>query len=162
MNLNDKNQSKLPTHLLNKADCKWGPWQPGKKCSKKNGKRRDTRDFIQGAMYGGKQCKGKHYRIVRCKGKSIISKSVDCYWNRKWYYEHVIHEIFFSISSLVRWYQSFNLNDKDASASRHLKRATSTINNTDYLQKYDFKLKVAPWLNIWFHVDLFNIFLTTT
>ena len=78
MNLHDKNQSKLLTHLLNKADCKWGPWQPGKKCSKKNGKRRDSRDFIQGAMYGGKQCKGKHYRIVRCKGKSIISKSVDC------------------------------------------------------------------------------------
>ena len=77
LELSDKNVSKFLTHLLNKADCEWGPWQPGKKCFKKNDKRRDTRDFIQGAMYGGKQCKGKHYRIVPCKGKYIISKSVN-------------------------------------------------------------------------------------
>jgi len=50
-----------------KTDCEWGPWIPGRKCFKKKGKRRDTRDMSQGAMYGGKPCKGKHYRIVPCK-----------------------------------------------------------------------------------------------
>ena len=75
--LEDKKVSKFLSHLLNKADCEWGPWIPGRKCSKRKSKRRDTRDMIQGAMYGGKPCEGKHYRIVRCKGKYMISKSVN-------------------------------------------------------------------------------------
>ena len=67
--LEDNKVSKFLTHLLNKADCEWGPWIPGRKCFKRKTKRRDTRDMIQGAMYGGKPCEGKHYRIVPCKGK---------------------------------------------------------------------------------------------
>ena len=76
--LKDKKVSKFLIYLLNKADCEWGPWIPGRKCSKRKGKRRDTREMIQGAMYGGRPCHGKHYRIVPCKGKHIILKSV-CY-----------------------------------------------------------------------------------
>ena len=84
--LEDKKVSKFLTHLLNKADCEWGPWIPGRKCSKRQGKRRDTRDMIQGAMYGGKPCRGKHYRIVPCKGKYIISKSCDYHISNSWMY----------------------------------------------------------------------------
>ena len=64
-------KSKVNHIFLITADCKWGAWKKGT-CSKVcPGKRHDTREQLQGSMYGGKTCEqvdpnNGHERIVQC------------------------------------------------------------------------------------------------
>ena len=82
---------------MHKVDCKWGEWQIGgeRKCPTNcRGKRHDIRDFDQGAMYGGKQCTGSHYRICDCCGVGDCPGNILKFSFRKLLYKYIIEDVF--------------------------------------------------------------------
>ena len=50
------------------ADCKWGPWDAWKLCTKTcgGGSRTKMRKIVQLAVYGGEQCNGSNIETEIC------------------------------------------------------------------------------------------------